>query len=85
MQGRFRSVIDGDWKLIWTPGQADSLSFELYNLTTDPDETQNVYTPEHAEARRLTGFLTTWLKNTPHHESTPSDADMKRLKSLGYM
>lgn len=83
--GRFRAVIDGDWKLIWTPGQADSLSFELYNLATDPGETNNIHDPAHPEARRLTGLLTQWLKNTPHHNSTPSEADMERLKSLGYI
>ncbi len=83
--GRFRTVIDGDWKLIWTPGQEDSLSFELYNLTTDPGETHNIHDPAHPEARRLTGLLTQWLKNTPQRDSTPSDADIERLKSLGYI
>jgi arylsulfatase A-like enzyme len=83
--GRFRSVIDGDWKLIWTPGQEDSLSFELYNLAADPGETKNLHNPEHPEARRLTGLLSGWLKNTPHRNTAPSDADMERLKSLGYI
>lgn len=83
--GRFRAVIDGDWKLIWTPGQSDRLSFELYNLATDPGETKNIHNPEHPEARRLTGLLSQWLKNTPHKNSTPSDEDMERLKSLGYI
>lgn len=83
--GGFRSVIDGDWKLIWTPGQTDSLSFELYNLATDPGETHNIHNPSHPEARRLTGLLTQWLKNTPHRDNTPSDADIERLKSLGYI
>ena len=39
-------MIDGDWKLIWTPFQPNELAWELYNLRNDPDEVSNLIEDE---------------------------------------
>lgn len=61
IQGRVRTVIDQDWKLIWTPGATGAGTYELYSLSSDPIETRNVYHPEHPEAARLQAILRGWM------------------------
>ena len=83
--GRFRSVTDGDWKLIWTPGQSPDLRFELYNLGDDPDETRNLYDPAHPQAQRLQSLLSDWVQAPNETGREPSASDMEALRSLGYV
>lgn len=85
LAGRFRTVIFDDWKLIWTPGHPRP--FELYDLTTDPGETQDLYRPDHPRLRDLQGRLRQWYRppsETPSPTSMTED-DRQRLRSLGYM
>jgi arylsulfatase A-like enzyme len=84
--GRFRSVTLGDWKLIWTPLQTGDRGWELYNLREDPDETLNLYHPDHPQVEPLRQRLAEWTKQArPAPPARPlSDDDRERLRALGY-
>ncbi len=86
--GRFRAVIRGDWKLIWTPFQSEGLAWELFNLRDDPHETRDVYAPDHPELSRLRAALDDWIsRQDPAELAAPrtiSDEDRKALGALGY-
>jgi arylsulfatase A-like enzyme len=88
--GRFRAVVQDDWKLIWTPFLPDTEAWELYDLGSDPNETQNLYR-HRADPARLAGLkrnLDAWLA-LGSAEPTPtralSDADRDALRRLGYL
>ncbi len=83
--GRFRAVVAGDWKLIWTPGRPRETAFELYDLAADPGETRDLYAPGDPRARRLEARLRAWYRAVEHPEREPSAEDRRRLKSLGYL
>ena len=83
--GRFRAVVSGDWKLIWTPGQTPELEYELYNLRTDPGETANLYTPDDPQAASLKQYLQGWLRVTQDDDHGPTREDLQALKALGYV
>ena len=46
-EGRLRSVVMKDWKLVWNPFQTSTREWELYDLSIDPHEKHNFYTPGH--------------------------------------
>ena len=84
--GRFRSVIYGRWKLIWTPGQTGLLEYELYDMENDPDETTDLYDPSHPELPRLVAMLRGWASDDAEARSpalTPEQEEM--LRDLGYL
>jgi arylsulfatase A-like enzyme len=87
--GRFRAVIFGDWKLIWTPFQSGDLEWELYNVREDPHETRNVYSPDHAEVPGLKAHLDAWVaRQHPAELAAPtpiSEDDRETLRELGYI
>ena len=87
IEGRIRSVTIGDWKLIWTPFQEGELEWELYDLGNDPEETVNLYSPEHPRVRELQSALRRWLSEQPDGESLPelSEEDLEGLRALGYV
>jgi arylsulfatase A-like enzyme len=82
--GRFRAVIDGGWKLIWTPGREDA-PYELFDLESDPGEARDLYRPEHPEVARLAALLHEWSADGPRAETAPSEADLEALRALGYV
>ncbi len=86
--GRFRAVIRGDWKLIWTPFQAEGLEWALFNLKDDPHETRDVYAPDHPELAPLRGALDEWVRRQDSAEiAAPraiSEEDREALGALGY-
>jgi arylsulfatase A-like enzyme len=86
VSGRFRSVTLDDWKLIWTPFQMGDLGWELYNLREDPDETRDLYHPDHPQFEPLRQRLTEWTRRAgPAPPERPlSDDDRERLRALGY-
>ena len=88
LTGRFRAVVRDDWKLIWTPYLPDAEAWELYDLGSDPDETRNLYWPDHPQVATLRRDLEDWLANASP-EPTPSraltDADRAALRGLGYL
>ena len=88
--GRFRAVILGDWKLIWTPGQESEHRYELYDLRQDPAEEVNLYRPEHPEVAVLQRALESWFRPDDlavggEDIQTLSPDDLERLRSLGYL
>lgn len=56
------SIIEEEWKLIWTQSSAE---IELYNLKNDPDETTNVVTKYPQVADRLKSILEEEFKHIP--------------------
>ncbi|MBN1763930.1 MAG: sulfatase [Sedimentisphaerales bacterium] len=75
----------GPWKYIETPEQN---KFELFNLLSDPGETNNVFAEHPRQVSQLKISLNNW-KNT-HKPSTPAKQsiapdDLEKLKSLGYV
>ena len=83
--GRFRAVLSGDWKLIWTPGQTPDLEYELYNVRADPDETADLYAPDHPQVEELRRLLHEWVRVPTGPRAGPTPEDLKALKSLGYV
>jgi arylsulfatase A-like enzyme len=86
--GRFRAVVLGDWKLIWTPFLPDADAWELYDLANDPDETRNLYEPDHPEIAALQQHLTDWLageSTSAAPAGTLRDEDREALRKLGYV
>ena len=79
-----RAVVSGSTKLIGsTAGQR-----ELYDLSRDPNETENIYTASDAAVRELEASLAQWTKAAvakarPPAKLAPGTVD--RLKSLGYV
>lgn len=78
--GRFKYMASGDGMV------------ELFDLTTDPNETRNVYADYPAEVDRLTAYIREWMENVPPY--APSDSDthedaapdfIEALRSLGYL
>ena len=84
VSGRFRAVIDGRWKLIWTPGREEA-PYELFDLESDPGEERDLYSPAHPEAARLAALLRAWSVDAPRVEATASEADLEALRALGYI
>lgn len=84
--GRFRAVILGDWKLIWTPFQTEDAAWELYDLSADPDETKNLYSPDRPEVGPLRAQLDRWMR-TSFEDAVPNleGEDLEALKALGYV
>jgi arylsulfatase len=87
VEGRFRSVILGDWKLIWTPFRSDADAWQLYNVRDDPDETRNLYRADHPAVGSLQSELTSWLERQPSEPSRRSmtEQDVRALRELGYL
>ena len=63
------AVREGDWKLIeWY----ETGRVELFNLTKDIGETNDLSTKEPARAARMKKMLHDWLKETGAKMSTPN-------------
>jgi arylsulfatase A-like enzyme len=88
VEGRFRAVTLGDWKLIWTPFLPDSEAWELYDLGADPDETRNLYRSDHPQLARLKPHLDAWLAVTSLAAAPApplTHEDREALRKLGYI
>ncbi|MEZ6013518.1 MAG: sulfatase [Planctomycetota bacterium] len=74
---------DGRWKFVWH--QQDEAASELYDLVTDPAELDNLYAPDHPEAKRLAAQLAAL---DPSRVEAPADngadPNAEALQSLGY-
>ncbi len=58
---------------------------ELYDLAADPQETRDLYDPEHPVVKALEAKLKRWLSRVERAEPLQPDRDtLQRLKSLGY-
>jgi arylsulfatase A-like enzyme len=83
--GRFRAVIDGRHKLIWTPGAAPGQRFELYDLVADPHELNDLSAREPQLRAVLQRRLGAWWRSTEGRGPAPSAEDRERLRQLGYI
>jgi arylsulfatase A-like enzyme len=85
--GRFRAVLLGDWKLIWTPFLPDEEAWQLFNVRVDPDETLDLYGPNVPAVAALKAHLREWLGRggAEREERAISEQDLEALRSLGYV
>jgi arylsulfatase len=85
---KLRAVIDGDWKLIYTPAHEEAEHFELYNLRQDPDELVDLSGEEPGQFSRLQGSLLSWISAdtlaAPTQTLEVSKQEIEALKALGY-
>ena len=89
VQGRIRAIWKGDWKLIWFPFQAPKKQYMLFNVISDPRESENLIDRHPQVAQGLARELMEW-HNSDTYKSTPSSReldkeDVLRLKRLGYL
>lgn len=56
------AIREGDWKLLCNP---DGTNQELYNLSKDPEERQNLAREEAGLVKELTATLLNWKKSIP--------------------
>ena len=92
------SVRDERWKLIMAPNPVDQALmhhglYQLYDLTTDPGETKDLYALQPKVAKRLREELRTWARSwvtkaysEPSRQREQVDDEVrKQLKALGYL
>ncbi len=79
------AAMDARWKLIHRP--RDPAASELYDLAADPDESENLFTPDHPEARRLLEHLRARgpFRLEGFGASSASDAEREAMDGLGYV
>jgi arylsulfatase A-like enzyme len=87
VDGRFRAVTRGGWKLIWTPFQTEDRAWQLYDVARDPDETRNLFSEDHPEVGALKTALAEWMRRSEGEpaRAAPSEEDRRHLRALGYM
>lgn len=79
------TIRDQEWKLIMAPRP------ELYDLKSDPDELDNIYSPDHEQVARLLPELVSIrdTANPMRPDDVPgqpiSARDARRLQQLGYI
>jgi len=86
VQGRFRAVVVGDWKLIWTPGQDPAREHRLYDLAADPNETRDLSDRYPERVRDLRRMLDDWMASEGQETARPIPHEEKEaLRALGYI
>lgn len=87
----YRNVQDDRWKLIYHPALGKQPEwYELYDLQADPGETENLFTEDHPEARRLARVLRGWMKGSDWIRKDQEDIEsqseetLRALRALGY-
>ena len=67
------------------PGELEGGAYELYDLSTDPNERRDLYRPDHIAAAPLRAELEAWMsEDVAGSPSEPSQQDLEALRSLGY-
>jgi arylsulfatase A-like enzyme len=78
-----------DSKIIWKDAGQDSIKKEFYDLGEDPDELNDLFRAQPAEAARLDSVLSCWIgpdTRHPVHVPDPPNSRMCRLlRRLGYI
>jgi arylsulfatase A-like enzyme len=86
---KLRAVIDGEWKLMYTPANEEREHFELYNLRKDPNEYVDFSAEQPLRFSRLKNVLLSWVRAdtlTRYDENIEiSREEMQALKALGYI
>jgi arylsulfatase A-like enzyme len=86
--GSFRAVVQGDWKLIWTPFAPEEEAWQLFDLAADPDEEHDLYRPDHPHLGALQLVLAEWAARRSPNLDPPhvmSVRDEAALRELGYL
>ncbi|MCP4590475.1 MAG: sulfatase-like hydrolase/transferase [bacterium] len=84
------------YKLIYTEPTGDNVfgvpvtpGYELYDLSKDPGEQDNIFAPDLAAAKQLKAALTAWMQDYDPLQPVPtpelSAEELERLRSLGYV
>lgn len=85
VKGKIRGLREENWKLILTPTHSKPI-IELYNLDTDPSETQNLVEKEPERAREMVQRLNNWVKKGNNQILSPIEEEAKaRLRALHYL
>lgn len=93
IEGKWRMVTDGKWKLIYIPHPEEGI-YELYNIDKDPMEKTNLAGQEKEIEEYLKEKLYLWMENKRAAEAEPQSAPYtgkdeekvkERLKRLGYI
>ena len=85
LEGRLRSLVYGDTKVVYVPQRDGQIAFEVYDLAADPGETTDL--AAGADVDRLKRRLLAWVDADrpnwarPEEELTP--AEVERLRRLG--
>ena len=61
---------------------------ELYDLSNDPNERENLYKEDDGVSKELESRLKEWLKTVKEETGSPAKLDkeaLDRLKALGYV
>ncbi len=86
VRGRFRTVVSGSWKLIWTPGQTGGREFQLYDVEADPDETRDLSRGFPGRVQELKELLDAWMAEDSAVDSPEiPERDREALRALGYI
>ena len=93
-----RSLRNAKWKLIYVPEKKTQKimtgrEYELYDLTSDPDETVNLIDEERETAELMKEELDRWLSETPSYGEaragaltvTVDEETEAHLRALGYV
>lgn len=91
----FRNLQDERFKLIYHPamkgkGGERPRTYELYDLASDPGETDNLFREDDRESRRLVRELQSWMKGADWIRKDQAQVDQlgdeteKALRALGY-
>lgn len=85
--GRFRAVWKDDWKLIWTPFLQGGLEHQLYNVSQDPHEREDLSASCPEKVAELMAELEDWLavQETLSLPRKLTEEEYERLRSLGYI
>jgi arylsulfatase A-like enzyme len=79
-------VVDGDWKLIWTPGQDGPGAYQLYDVAADPDEARDLSGRHPERVRDLRRTLDDWMAAEKQRVTRPiPDEEKDALRALGYI
>lgn len=85
-KGEETGIILQGWKHLEAP---EENRFELYNLSSDPGETRNLFQTDSQKAQELSLLLKSWQKTYPTAagagSSKISSDDREKLKALGYV
>lgn len=88
IKGKWRMLIEGKWKIIFIPHPQNDI-FELYNITNDPDEKNNLIDKEKEIAlymkKKILDFLSQQSNEGDADSSDLTEKSKKLLIKLGYL